>query len=86
MEENQHITQILSDNQTLTNFVIGDMDNSATCDFMECEFKCLPDIDLTNVAENTDTYNETFLLINSDKIIQKIKTLMKMRHFYKKRI
>jgi hypothetical protein len=35
-------------------------------------------------VENTDTYNEKYMLINSDKIIQKIKTLMKIRYFYKK--
>ena len=86
IEENRDITQVLSDNQVLNNFVIGDIDNSATCDFMECEFKCLPDIPIgmEDSVENTDTYNETFMLINSDKIIQKIKMLMKMRYFYKK--
>jgi hypothetical protein len=84
IEENRDITQVLSDNQVLNNFVIGDIDNSATCDFMECEFKCLPDINIENSIENTDTYSESFMLINSDKIIQKIKMLMKMRYFYKK--
>jgi hypothetical protein len=84
LEENQNIKQILSDKQQLENFQIGDIDNSATCDFMKCEFDCLPNIEIDNFKENTDTYNETFMLINSDKIIQKIKTLMKMRYFYKK--
>jgi hypothetical protein len=86
IEENRNIRQLLSDHQTLENFEIGDMDNSATCDFMECEFKCLPEPEtkLEDLVQNTDTYNETFMLINSDKIIQKIKSLMKMRYFYKK--
>ena len=84
IQENINITQVLSDNQVLNNFVIGDINNSATCDFMECEFKCLPDISIEDTIENTDTYTETFMLINSDKIIQKIKTLMKMRYFYTK--
>jgi hypothetical protein len=86
IEENRDITQVLSDNQIKHNFVIGDVNNSATCDFMECEFKCLPDIPigLKDSVENTDTYNESFMLINSDKIIQKIRMLMKMRYFYKK--
>ena len=84
IEENKDITQVLSDNQVLKNFVIGDIDNSPTCDFMECEFKCLPDINMEVSVENTDTYSESFMLINSDKIIQKIKTLMKMRYFYTK--
>ena len=84
IEENRNIYQILSDHQKLEHFSIGDINNSATCDFMECEFKCLPDIQLKDSVLNTDTYNETFMLINSDKIIQKIKSLMKSRFFYKK--
>ena len=84
IEENRNIEQILSDHQKLNNFEIGDRDNSATCDFMECEFKCNPDIKIEDSALNTDTYNETFMLINSDKLIQKIKSLMKMRYFYEK--
>jgi Helicase conserved C-terminal domain len=85
IEENRDIEQILSDHKVLKNFEIGDIDNSATCDFMKCEFDCLPDIKLEDSELNFDTYNETFMLINSDKIIQKIKNLMKMRYFYKKR-
>jgi hypothetical protein len=49
---------------------------------MKCEFDCLPSQKSYN--ENTDTYNEHFIMMNSDKIIQKIKTLMKIRYFYKK--
>lgn len=84
IEENRNIKQDLSDHQMLSNFVIGDMDNSATCDFMECEFKCLPETSIEASVENTNTYTENFMLLNSEKIIQKIKVLMKMRHFYKK--
>jgi hypothetical protein len=84
IEKNQNIYQILSDHQRLDHFEVGDANNSATCDFMSCEYKCLPDIELEDSILNTDTYNETFMLINSDKIIQKVKMLMKMRFFYKK--
>ena len=85
IEQNRDIYQVLSDHQRLDNFEVGDLDNSATCDFMTCEFKCLPDTDLDDSILNTDTYNETFMLINSDKIIQKVKLLMKMRYFYRKK-
>ena len=88
IEENRNIKQILSDYQKLDHFEIGDIDNSVACDFMQCEFDCLTEsnskIKLNDLVENTDTYNETFMLINSDKIIQKIKSLMKMSYFYKK--
>jgi len=85
IEENINIKQLLSDHQVLTNFEVGDMDNSATCDFMHCQFDCLPSVDLNEEELNYDTYNEAFMLINSDKIIQKIKNLMKIRYFYKKK-
>ena len=89
IKENQNIVQTLSDHQKLEKFQIGDIDDSATCDYMTCEFKCLSGTKteyskLENIESNTDTYNETFMLINSDKLIQKIKGLMKLRHFYKR--
>ena len=88
IEENRNIKQILSDHQKKDHFEIGDLDDSVACDFMKCEFDCLTEpnqkIKLKDLVENTDTYNETFMLINSDKIIQKVKTLMKMSYFYKK--
>ena len=90
--ENQGLTQILSTHEQLDNFEIGDLPNSATCDYMDtCEYKCLPSIDIDKDKEfdesllNYDTYNETFMLVNSDKIIQKVKMLMRVRFFYKKR-
>jgi hypothetical protein len=85
IDDNNNVEQVLSDHQVINNFEIGDKDNSATCDFMECEFKCLPNIIIKDSELNTDTYNETFMLVNSDKIILKIKLLMKMRYFYKKK-
>ena len=85
LEENASIKQVLSDHKVLENFEVGDMDNSPTCDFMSCQFDCLPSIDMETSELNYDTYNEAFMLINSDKIIQKIKNLMKVRFFYKKK-
>jgi hypothetical protein len=86
--ENQGLTQILSNHDKLDNFEIGDLPNSATCDYMDtCEYKCLPNLDkeIDESLLNYDTYNEAFMLVNSDKIIQKVKSLMYMRFFYKKR-
>jgi hypothetical protein len=82
IKENRNITQILSDHQQLDNFEVGDVDDSVNCDFMECKFKCLPKV-LGHIKENDNTYNSSFML-NTDKIIQKIKDLMTMRYFYKK--
>ena len=85
--ENRHVSQMLSTGIEIEDFEIGDVPNSATCDYMDtCEFKCLPGSDekLDETMLNYDTYNEAFMLVNSDKIIQKVKTLMRMRFFYKK--
>jgi len=85
LEENQDIVQVLSDHTKIENFKIGDIPNTAACDFMDtCEFKCLPDKEIDENFLNYDTYNQTFMLVNSEKIIQKIKMLMKMNFFYTK--
>jgi hypothetical protein len=84
IEENRNITQILSDGKVLEHFKIGDIPYSAECDYMEsCDYKCYPDKENINV--NMNSYNESFIVVNSDKIIQKIKMLMRERFFYKKR-
>ena len=53
------------------------------CDFMSCEYKCKP---LNNVEKTIDdsTYNQTFLTMNVDKIIKKIKELFKYKFVYSK--
>jgi hypothetical protein len=86
IDANQNIKQILSDGKTIDHFEVGDAPNSAICDYMDtCDFKCLPDFDMEDSRINLDSYNETFMLVNSDKIIQKIRALMKERYFYTKK-
>jgi len=84
IEANRNITQQLSNKQRIEKFQVGDIDNSVTCDFMTCEYKCLPDVE--NKIEDKDilydTYNETFIKSNSEKIIKRIKQLMKEKFFY----
>jgi len=84
IEANQHITQQLSTGTVIENFKVGDIDNSVTCDFMTCDYKCNPNYDGIINDENIsiETYNETFIKSNSDKIISKIKQLMKEKFFY----
>ena len=90
-EKNPDVNQLLSNHKLLEHFEVGDQPNSATC-----EYKCIPDLSLesedqqvTDSPFNLNTYNETFMLINSDKIIQKIKNLFSDlidgRFFYKKK-
>ena len=90
--EDAKVEQVLSNYEKLPEFLVGDADNSATCDYQSCSFECLPDANEVHIEDskfNLNTYNETFMLVNSDKIIQKIRVLfsdrMDGRFFYKKK-
>jgi len=84
--ENYNIKQILPDGTEIEHFKIGDIPYSADCDYMEdCQYKCYPNKEITANDINMDTYNESFIVMNSEKIIQKIKMLMRERYFYKKK-
>lgn len=79
------ITQITSTGKMLNNFKIGDSPFSPTCDYMaSCNYNCRPykEIDENNL--NEDTYDEKFIVINSDKIMQRIRMLFKEGFFYEK--
>ena len=79
------ITQDLSTGQVIKNFKIGDVPYSSACDYMAtCDYKCRPDATINPNELNEDTYDESFIFMNSDKILQKIRMLMKEGYFYKK--
>ena len=79
------ITQELSTGFIDNNFQIGDAPYSSACDYMEkCEYDCRPNKEIDEDNLNEDTYNEKFIMVNSEKILQKIKLLMKQSFFYKK--
>jgi hypothetical protein len=78
------ITQQLSTGEVLK-VKIGDAPFSPACDYMaECNFNCRPDKDINEDELNEDTYNESFIIMNSEKILQRIRMLMKEGFFYKK--
>lgn len=86
------VEQVLSNHEIIDEFLVGDSDNSATCDYQSCTFECLPDATEVHIEDskfNLNTYNETFMLVNSDKIIQKIRQLFSDKKdgkfFYKKK-
>jgi hypothetical protein len=65
-------------------YKVGDKPFSAICDYMEsCEYVCRPNKEINEVR--LDTYNENFIMMNRDKLILKIKQLMKERFFYRKK-
>jgi hypothetical protein len=85
-EENMNtiVKQQLS-NKKVIDFPIGDKANTVSCDYMDtCNFKCKPFKKITETDIKLDTYDESFIIINTDKIIQRIRDLFKERFFYKK--
>jgi hypothetical protein len=79
------IKQVLSSGLILNNFKVGDAPFSSACDYMaSCNYSCIPDKKIDESNLNEDTYDEKFIMINSEKILQRIRMLMKERFFYNK--
>jgi hypothetical protein len=79
------ITQELSTGEVLRDFKIGDTPFSPACDYMaSCNYNCRPDAEIDESRLNEDTYDENFIVINSEKILQRIRMLFKEAFFYKK--
>ena len=79
------ITQELSDGAVLHDFKIGDAPFSPACDYMaNCNYDCRPNKEIDESELNEDTYDESFIIMNSEKILQRIRMLMKESFFYKK--
>lgn len=78
------LTQKLSTGKTIE-YAVGDRPYTATCDYMEsCSYKCKPVSPDYGERVLLDTYNESFIMLNNDKIIQRIRDAFKERFFYNK--
>jgi hypothetical protein len=77
-------TQLILPSKKKIDYKIGDKSYSSVCDYMEtCDYVCKP---LNEIGEiNYDTYSETFMVMNLDKIISRIKMLMKEFYVFKKK-
>ena len=87
LNEKSTVRQVLSTGEELTDFKVGEPSYSASCDYMEkCYYDCSAGINSTDKITDLDedTYNEKFLKVNFDKIISKIKGMMREGFFYKK--
>ncbi len=78
----KNITLTLSNNQEI-DYHIGHKDNSLICDFMECEYKCKPN-DTYSDEVGIETYNENYIIMNIEKILNKIKLLFREHYIYEK--
>lgn len=83
----ESITQELSTGLVLNDFKVGDAPFSPACDYMaECNYDCRPDKTIEEGDLNEDTYSEAFIVMNFEKILQRIRMLMKESFFYKKNV
>lgn len=78
------IKQTLSSGKVI-DYQVGDKPFTSTCDYMsKCAYKCLP-VESVNPNDITlDTYNESFIMMNTDKIIQRIRDSFKESFFFRK--
>ena len=80
---NKRVPQELSTRNQKINYNIRDKPFSALCDYMKkCSYVCTPNKKITNI--NDDTYSEEFIIMNMDKIIQRIRVLMKEQFIFKR--
>ena len=81
---NQIVKQELSSGKEIL-YAIGDRPFTSTCDYMSnCSYTCKPNKTITESDIKLDTYNESFIMMNNDKIIQRIRNLFKDKYFYRK--
>ena len=81
---NKMVDQRLA-NRVIIQYKVGDKPFTSTCDYMErCSYTCYPDKNLDELEINDYTYNEAFIITNNEKIIQRIKQLMREEFFYNK--
>lgn len=85
------IRQVLSTGQVVNDFKVGDAPYSSSCDYMKnCYYDCKPTKDIGEKEKekdlNSDTYDESYIRVNSEKIMQRIRMLFKEGFFYKKKV
>ena len=81
---NQIVKQKLSTGETI-DYAVGDKPYSSTCDYMErCSYSCIPNVVVSEDETQFDTYSQSFIVMNTEKIIQRIRMLFKEHYFYKK--
>ena len=80
---NKKVKYLLSDGKKI-NFHLGHKNNSLICDFMNCEYNCLPNNEIKESDIIKDSYTESYIVMNLEKILQRIKALFREHYVYKK--
>lgn len=83
-EINTTVEQELSCGRTIR-YAVGDRPYTSTCDYMsKCSYTCAPTDKIDPTKIKYDTYNESFIIMNNDKIVQRIRDAFKDKFFYNK--
>ena len=83
LAENQTIKLKLSSNQEI-DYKIGDKSGSSICDYMNCDFVCSPNTEITKEDINKTTYDEHYVKMNYLGISKRIRDLFKEQPLYKR--
>jgi len=76
------VRQVLADGTVISQYAIGDRPFSFVCDYQAtCEYKCAVGTS-GPIKVNDNTYSEPFIIMNADQIMQRIRDLFKVQHFY----
>jgi len=79
------VRQVLADGTVLSHYEIGDRPFSFICDYQaSCDYKCAVGGNSDKLKVNDDTYSEPFIVMNADRIMQRIRDLFKDQHFYQR--
>ena len=82
------VRQNLSSKDSSIEYSVGDKPLTAICDYMDkCMYKCKTKTEgykLLDNNTNMGSYRKEFINVNTDRIIKRVKVLMKNRFFYKK--
>ena len=79
---NKNVELVLSSGKKI-NYSIGDRNGSIICDFTNCKYDCNTKSQVIGEIDES-TYNESFITMNLDKIIQRIRILYKERYIFEK--
>jgi hypothetical protein len=80
----QTVKQELASGTTIA-YQVGDKPYSSICDYMEsCQYTCNPNKNIAKEDVILDTYSEEFIMMNTEKIVRRIRMLFKERFFYTK--
>ena len=75
--------QLILSNGKNIDYNIGDRDGSMICDFTNCVYSCNSKKQIIEEIDES-TYNENFITMNLDKILQRIRLLYKENYIYDK--